>query len=70
MSIKYKFDILKALKEKGYNTNKIRKEKLFGEATLTKYRKNEVVLSKDNLELLCKILECQIGDLIEYIPEN
>jgi len=32
--IAYKIDILAALKEKGYNTNRLRKEKLLAESTL------------------------------------
>ena len=32
--LKYKIDVLATLKEKGYNTNKIRKEKIMGEAML------------------------------------
>ena len=31
MSIRYKIDVLSALKEAGYNTNRIRKEKIMGE---------------------------------------
>lgn len=36
MPIIYKMDVLAALKEKGYNTNRIRKDKIMGEAMLQK----------------------------------
>lgn len=36
MPIIYKTDVLAALKEKGYNTNRIRKDKIMGEAMLQK----------------------------------
>ena len=36
MPMIYKLDVLSALKEAGYNTNRIRKEKLIGEAMLQK----------------------------------
>ena len=66
--IKLKEGILDELKAHGWSTYKIRKEKLFGESTLTKFRKGElaeiVVLDK-----LCKVLECQPGDLLEYVEE-
>lgn len=66
MPLRYKIDILNALKEKGYNTNKIRTESLLSQSTLQKFRNNQGV-SWENLETLCKLLECQPGDLIEYV---
>ena len=65
MPIVYKIDVLGALKEKGYNTNKIRKEKIMGEAMLQKLRSGQMV-SWATLETLCTLLECQPGDLIEF----
>ena len=66
--LKYKVDVLAALKEKGYNTNKIRKEKIMGEAMLQKIRKGEMV-SWATFEKLCDLLVCQPADLIEYVKE-
>ena len=43
MAIVYKIDVLKALKEKGYNTSRLRKDKLMGEATIQKIRENQLV---------------------------
>lgn len=65
MSIQYKVDILSKLKSKGYSTYRLRKEKIFGEATIQKIRKGELV-SFDNVSTICKLLECQPGDIIEY----
>ena len=69
MPIRYKFDILAALKEKGYNTNRIRKERLFGESTLQAFRRSELV-SWMNMERLCKFLGCQPGDILEYVEDQ
>ncbi len=69
MPIKYKINIISALKSAGYSTYKIRKEKIMNEGTLQKFRKGEIV-NADNLELLCKLLDCQPGDILEYVPEN
>ena len=66
--LKYKIDVLATLKEKGYNTNKIRTEKIMGEAMLQKIRKGEMV-SWSVFEKLCLLLECQPADLIEYVKE-
>lgn len=65
MSMHYKIDMLSALKEAGYTTYRIRKDKLLSESTVQKLRNNEPV-SWENIETLCKLLKCQPGDIIEY----
>ena len=66
MPIIYKFDILPALKEKGYHTGVLRREKLFGERVIQQFRNKELVSWK-NIEQLCKLLGCQPGDLLKYV---
>lgn len=65
MSMQYKFDIVAALKEKGYYPQRIRKEKILSESTMTKLRQNQPV-SWENIETICRLLECQPGDILEY----
>jgi len=60
---------MSSLKEKGYTSYKLRKEKIFGEATMTKFRKGEYI-NFDNLDLLCKLLECQPADIIEHVNDD
>ena len=69
MPIIYKIDILVALKEAGYNTNRIRKEKLLSEGVLQSLREKKYI-SMENLSRVCALLNCQPGDLIEYVQEN
>ena len=69
MPLRYKNNILAALKEKGYNTNRIRTEGLFSQSTLQKLREGKG-LSWENIERLCALLNCQPGDLIEYTPDD
>ena len=69
MPMKYKVDVLAKLKEAGYNTTTIRKEKIMGEAMLQKIRSGQMV-SWATLETLCALLDCQPGDLIEYVPKD
>ena len=69
MPIKYKIDILAALKAAGYSTYKIRKEKIMNESTLQKFRNGEIVTA-DNMAIICRLLDCQPGDILEYVPEN
>jgi putative transcriptional regulator len=69
MPIKYKIEILPALKAIGYTQTRIREEKLIGQATLSQLRKGELV-SWATIETLCRLLECQPGDILEYIPDD
>lgn len=69
MSLIYKIDILGMLKQEGYNTNRIRKEKLFSESTLQKFRKG-IMVSSDNINMLCKLLHLQPGDIIGYVDDD
>lgn len=69
MPVKYKIDIIAALKAAGYNTNVIRKEKLLSEGTLQSLRKGKYI-SMDAIAKICKLLHCQPGDLIEYVDEQ
>ena len=66
---KYKIDVLAALKEKSITTYQIRKDRLLSESTVQKLRAG-VGVSWENIETLCRLLECQPGDLMEYVPEE
>ena len=68
MPLQYKIDIITALKEKGITTYKIRKEKIIAESTLQKLREGKPI-SWENIETICKLLECQPGDIIEYVDD-
>lgn len=69
MPVKYKIDIIAALKLAGYNTNTIRKEKLLSEGTLQSLREGKYI-SMDAISKICKLLNCQPGDILEYIDDK
>ena len=69
MPVRYKMDVLSALKDAGYSTYRLRKEKLIGEATLTRIRAGDLV-SWENIATLCHLLKCQVGDIVEYIESE
>lgn len=69
MPMKYKFNIIAALREKGYRSTRIRDEKILSESTMQKFRTGEMV-STDNIARLCRMLECQPGDILEYVPDE
>lgn len=58
------------LDEKGWTTYRIRKEKLIGQATLTALKNGKGGIDSKTISRLCEVLECQPGDLMEYIPEE
>ena len=64
----YKFDVLEALKENGYNTAKLRKEKLLGENAIQSLRKNKMV-GIIALEKICALLDMQPGNIIKYVEK-
>lgn len=65
----YKFDVLETLKESGYNTGRLRKEKLLGENAIQSLRKGEMV-GMVALEKICSILDMQPGNIIKYIEND
>lgn len=65
--IKYKIDVLDALKEKGYTTTIIRKKKILAESTLTRLREGRTSISCDSIGVICSMLRCQPSDIIENI---
>lgn len=67
MPLKYKIDVLEALKDAGYSSTRLRKEKLMGESYMTQIRRGEMVSWK-TIETICRLLNCQPGDLVEYVP--
>lgn len=69
MSMKYKIDVLAALKDAGYTSTRLRTERLLGESYMTQLRHGEMVSWKA-LETICRLLNCQPGDLIEYVHDD
>lgn len=69
MSLVYKIDILATLKEQGFNTNRLRKEKLLAEGVIQALREKKPI-SWINIERLCKLLQCQPSDILQYIEDS
>ncbi len=69
MAIRLKTDILAALKEAGYTTYKLRQEKLLGERAIQKLRTGDMP-SWNELNTICCLLNKQVGDLVEYVPDE
>lgn len=61
--------LLALMEQKGLTTYKIRKEKIISESTLQKIRENKSITT-DSIASLCEVLNCQPGDIMEYIPNQ
>ena len=58
------------LKAKGYTTYRIRQEKLIGQGTLTALKNGTGGLDSKTIARLCEVLDCQPGDLMEYVKAS
>lgn len=65
----YKINVLQALKENGYNTTRLRKEKLLNESAIQYIREGKPVGAKA-LDNICMLLNMQPGDIIGYVKTN
>lgn len=64
----YKIDVLQELKNKGWNSNRIRKEKAIGENAMQKLREGKMV-GNIALDQICTLLQKQPGSIIKWIPD-
>lgn len=69
MPIAYKKDILAALKECGYNTNRLRKEKLLAEGVIQSLREGKAI-SWQNISRICDLLDCEPGEILVKVDAN
>ena len=67
--ITYKIDVLETLKDAGYNTTRLRKEKLLNESAIQYLRDGKPVGAKA-LNNICMLLDMQQGNIIKYVEEE
>lgn len=67
MAIKYD-KLFALLKSRGHSLTYWLRQNGQHSATVTKLRKNECV-NTDTINALCELLDCQPGDLMEYVPD-
>ena len=79
MGLQYKINVLEALKEKGWNSGRLRNEnkearergeKAVGisEGSIQSLRHGRPI-SWANIETVCRKLGCQPGDFLEYVED-
>ena len=68
--LRYKIDILAELKSIGYSTYRMRHQKILSEGTMQKIRNGDTTLTLENLGVICGLLHCQPGDLVEWVEDE
>ena len=61
--------LLNLMKEKNLTTYKIRQENIISQYTLQNI-KNGKAITTDSIASLCEALECQPGDILEYVSDE
>lgn len=57
------------MKKKGVSQYALIKHHHISPGQITRLKRNESV-STHTIEIFCKILDCQVGDVMRYIPDN
>ena len=65
--LKYKIDVLAALKAAGYNTTEVQKR--IGHSSIQKIR-NGAMVGNIVIDRICDLTGMQPGDIIEHIPDD
>ena len=68
--LQYKMNVLQELKNAGYSTYRIRAEKILSEGTMQRLRTGSTAITVESLGILCNILRCQPGDILEWAAEG
>lgn len=62
-------NVIEKLKDAGYTTYRLRKDKLISEGTLQNIRDGKPV-NLATIDTICRLTNHKIEELIEYIPEK
>ncbi len=58
------------LKQNGKTFYSLRKDKIVGTETIKKLQTNTGYIDTRTISNICKYLNCQPGDIMEYVPDN
>lgn len=62
-------NLWRTMKEKGVSQYALIKRYGVSPGQITRLKRNENV-STHTIEMLCRILECRVEDIMQYIPDN
>lgn len=67
--ITYKQNVLELLKDKGFSSYRLRKEKIMGTERIQRLRHGELPSWRE-LDIICSLTAQDIGNIIEYTPDK
>ena len=62
-------NLWKVMREKGISQYALIKRYHVSPGQLTRLKRNESV-STHTIEMFCRILQCEVGDIMQYIPDK
>lgn len=62
-------DIIKKLKDAGYNSTVIRKNNILPQSVLQRLRDGKSITT-DTIDTICRLTGLNVGDLIEYVDDS
>ena len=62
-------NLWKVMKEKGVSQYALIKQYNVSPGQITRLKRNESV-SIHTIEVFCRILDCDVGDIVKYIPDD
>lgn len=63
--IVYKIDVIKELKDAGYNTGRILRENILSQSSMQRIRRG-IPIGPKTLDKLCQLLDMQPGNILKY----
>ena len=62
-------NLWRVMKEKGISQYALIKQHHISPGQITRLKRNESV-STNTIEMFCRILDCQVSDIMQYIPDT
>lgn len=62
--------LFKLLEDNGYTASKIRETAIIGQATYYGLKNGTKGIDAKTINKLCKMFNCQPGDLMDYVPDQ
>lgn len=62
-------DIMQLLARSGWSSYRIRRERVLSEGTMTRIRNGQPITT-ETIDTICRLCQCQPGDLIRWVPDQ
>ena len=60
---------MEKLRDSGYSSYRLFKERLLSQSTITKLN-NDLPVTVTTIDTICRLTGCQPGELMEYVPDE